>query len=520
MPYDGTKDIDRLRLNGVNKDLPENQLANNQYTDVQNMEPFDAGMRSCQGFEEAFATPLFAPEHILFNEFLQVYYWVYMSSAGIGVHNGSSHFNITPAAGVTSTWLTAKWTATILQGFCYLNNGIDAPVYWWNDTASICQPLPGWPAATTAGAIRAFQYNLLAVNITDAGGTRENQILWSDAAEPNLPPTAWAPLPTNEAGSNELADTLGPLIDAQQLRNYMLLFKGHATYVAQYIGGNFVFSFRKLSAEAGILAENCAVEHLGSVYVITDGDIVRTDGVNVESIINRRLQRWLFAQIDADYYRKSFAVVFYEKNQIWFCFPTSGNQDCNLAVILDVNTGEVGLRDIQPAASHITRGLVGGITGVIDWDSDSQSWDDDQTVWSAALFNPTEDSLLQADRNNTKFYAIDTANDYAGAVIQSRVEKTGLDFDYPANLKQVHAITPRITGEAGVILSIEVGYANDDGGAVTWSAPKTYTVGSSFRIPVQQVTGRFIAFKIYSAASQTQWTITGVDIEYEIKGMH
>lgn len=517
--YDGSIKRGQIRANGVNKDLPENQLADNQYTDVQNMEPFDAGMQSSKGFEEAFATPLFAPEHILFNEILAVPYWVYMSSAGIGVHNGAAHFNITPAAGVTSTWLTAKWTATVLQGFCYLNNGVDAPVYWYGDTAVIAAALPGWPAATTAGAIRAFQYNLMALNIADASGTRDNQILWSDAAEPNLPPTAWAPLPTNEAGDNELADTLGPLIDGQQLRNQMLLFKGHATYIAQYIGGNFVFAFRKLSAEAGILAENCAVEHLGRVYAITDGDIIRTDGVSLESIINRRIQRWLFAQIDADYYRKSFAVVFYEKNQIWFCFPTSGNQDCNLAVILDVNTGEIGLRDIEPAASHITRGLVGGITGVLDWDSDTQSWDDDSTVWNAALFNPTEDSLLQADRNATKFYALDTANDFNGAVINSKVEKTGLDFGYPDRQKLVSALTPRITGENGTVLSVEVGFANDDGGSVSWKSPVTYTIGSSYRLPVL-ATGRFIAIKIYSAASQPQWTITGVDFEYEVKGLH
>jgi len=507
--------IQRYQFASVNQDLPPNMLPPEIYSAVTNMEPFDIGMRGVRGAVAAFGTPLFTPEYLAFVTSPTGFFWLYAGSNGIGVTNGQAHFDITPAAGIVSSWPT-NWTHGQLNGLPVLNNGIDVPVWWNRVPANIMQPLPGWPANTTAGVMRAYNYNLIALDIRDSQGEFDNHLLWSNSADPGVIPDSWTPLPENDAGFNTLADQPGSLLDGIQVRDSFMLFKEHSTYLMNYIGGNFVFNFRKLFTTSGILSSNCASEYLGNVAVLTDGDFILTDGQRADSLIDKKMRSWLFNNIDSDNYRTSFVVSYQSENQIWCCFPENGASEPNLALVYDASDGRFGIRELKPAA-FIGRGQVGNVSGVVNWDDDDQAWDDDGTGWNQSLFNPTEDALLQADRIGNQTLAINEGNDIDGVAITHRVERSGLDLGDPETVKLVRAVVPRVIGLTGTVLTIRIGAAPNDDDVITWSPPVTFTIGGSQKIDLF-AQGRFLAFSVESTLDQAPWTITGMDFDYDTQG--
>ena len=504
------------RFQGVNQDLPSHTIPDDVYSSARNMEPIDVGMRVSQGMAAAYGTPSFAPEHLVFNITPDAFYWLYASGAGIGVTDGQTHFNITPAAGVASLWPT-RWTSANLNGLITLNNQVDIPVWWDNQTGNIMTPLPGWPAATTAGSIRPFKNNLIAMDIRDAAGDFTNQLMWSDFADPGAIPQSWTPLPENSAGFNTLSDTIGSLIDGVSIRDSFLLFKDHSTYIMNFIGGNFVFAFRKLFTTSGILSTNCAAEYLGKAVILTDGDLILTDGQRADSIIDKRNRKWLFNNIDSSNYANSFVVALHNRNQVWICFPENGQTEPNLALVWDASDNSYGVRELTPKTPHIARGLVGNVTGVIAWDDDPGSWDTDVTSWNSSLFNPTEDALLQADRVNTLFYAINETNQYNGVNVNANVTREGLNFGEDEHWKLVRSVWPRVTGNVGTVIDIRIGSSNQDGDPVKWSPIVQFTIGMNEKIDTF-AQGRFIHISFSSNADQSPWTIHGVQFDYVLQG--
>lgn len=512
------RQIKSFQISGVNRDLPPNELPDDIYSDCLNMEAFDIGMRSMRGHTLAFPSPLFAPEYLVFNDRPGLFFWIYASGAGIGVTDGELHFDITPAAGVTSVYPGVQWTHANLNSLVVLNNQVDVPVYWDNVTSNIMIPLPDWPAATVAGAIREFNYNLIAFNIDGPGGTLDNQMLWSNSADPGAIPDSWTPLPDNSAGSNTLSDTPGQLIDGQQFRDEMMIFKEHSTYTMRFIGGNQVFAFRKLFTTSGLLTTGCSAEYLGRVVILTDGDLILSDGQSGESLIDKRMRSWLFNQLDTDNYQNAFITAYQAENQVWVCFPENGETDCTLALVWDATDNKIGIRDLIPPTPSVARGQVGNVTGVISWSADPDNWSQDTTIWNQAIFNPTEDALLQADRIATETYAVNEGTSFNGTPINSKVEKSGMSFGDEFAVKLIRKVVPRIIGNVGTKVTIRVGAAGNDADIIAWTPPQDFIIGTQSQALDVLVNGRFIAFSVESETDQPSWQLIGMDFAFDWKG--
>ena len=512
------REITRESFNfaGVNSDLPANQLPPDVYTDVLNMEAFDIGMRSSSGIAAVYGTPLFPPEHLVYNKASGSFFWIYASSNGIGVTDGVNQFDITPIVPPGSVH-PANWTDAQLNTLVTLNNNVDAPWYWDNNTGTPMQLLPGWPAGVNCRSLRSFNYNLIAMDLRGGAGDLINALMWSNSADPGQIPDSWTPLPENDAGDNVLADTIGSLIDGIQFRDTFMLLKEHSTYLMNFVGGNFVFNFRKLFTTSGILTTNCAAEYLGNVFLLTDGDFIRTDGQSGLSLIDKRMRQWLFNNIDSDNYQSSYVVPYHAENQVWCCFPENGEQECTLALVWDASDNNFGVRELFPSAVHIAKGQVGNVSAIINWDDDPDRWQDDLTGWNQALFNPTEDALVHADHDGTQLFAVNEGTTYDGKLIHSRVERTGLDFGDVKRMKLVKAIIPRVTGLPGTVLTIRVGVSKNDQNIVDWEPPIEFIIGTSQKVDVF-VTGRFIAFSVESTLDQFPWNLLGVDFLFDWQG--
>jgi len=508
----------RIQLSGMNFDIPPSMLEPNVYTQGNNVEVYDIGMRAIRGHSEAYGDRILAPEHLTFNKANGQFYWLYSGADGIAVTDGQNDSIISPVIPISSIY-PANWTDCNLNGLIVLNNEVDAPIWWDNVPATPMQPLPGWDPLQRCASMRSYNYFLIAMNVNDGVSDFPSLLAWSDAAEPGSIPQSWTPLPENSAGFNTLSDTIGALVDGIQFRDSFFLFKEHSTFIMDFIGGNLVFSFRKVFTTSGILSQNCAAEYLGNVAVLTDGDFIMTDGQQADSLIDKRMRKWLFNNIDSDNYAMSFVTSYHQENQIWCCFPGNGSTECNLALVWDATDNKFSIRDLYPPTPHIARGQIGGLTAIINWDDDPEVWDEDTTTWDQSIFNPTQDALLQADRTALLTYAINEGIDWNGVPIHSRLERTGLDFGDVHRLKLVKGIIPRIVGEAGLELTIRVGSAPNDSGEYTWTPPHTFIIGQPQIVSVF-VTGRFIAYSIESERSQKSWGIAGVEFQFDWQGLY
>src|SRR5690606_17349427 len=141
--------------------------------------------------------------------------------------------------------------------------------------------LPDWPEGTTCKSIVAFRQFLNALDIDGPGGHFEKQVKWSNAAEPGAVPDSWTPAADNLAGDAILSDTPGPVLCAVPLRGSLLVYKRSGTYAMDFVADlDQVFVVRTLFSSSGALTRHAVADLNGQHFVVTDGDIILTNGTN------------------------------------------------------------------------------------------------------------------------------------------------------------------------------------------------------------------------------------------------
>ena len=368
-----------FNLSGVSRDLPPWRVPPDMWTDAQGVKFDDNLAERVPGSAYLYGSTLASPLHLLNSDLNGVNYWLYGADDGsIGVtDDAGSHSDISPA-GYGTTDEPDQWTSTVLNGVPVMNYWTEAPVWWDRNTANVMTTLPGWPSGASAYSMRAFKEFLLAIGYNDGADDFPDQLVWSDAADPGTLPTEWTPSATNLAGSLEFGDTPGALIDGGPLRGNFLLFKQSSTFLLQFIGGNFVFSRRKLFATSGVLARNCWAEIEGNMAVFTDSDIILTDGQGARSLIDSRTQRNIFANISQANVENTYVFNNKSRDEVWFCYPTEGNTYPNQALVWNVDHDKLSFRPLVGDGDnlpHIAYGNVSSGTAGETWDTIAGSWD-------------------------------------------------------------------------------------------------------------------------------------------------
>lgn len=510
---------------GIITDRPGHELALNAWTAGQNVRMHEGAVEKFLGHEQAFGTPSIAPYYLQMAR-ASTTHWIQAGLAKVYAWDGSTHNNITrQSAGVDvdySATAIKNWTGGALGGIHILNNGVDAPQFWASvNVATRLANLTNWPASYVAGAMRVFRRYLVAMDITKAvGPTRYPQMVkWSAAAPSGGVPASWDETDeTIDAAEVELLDTDGALLDGARLRDQMALYKEDAVYWMQYVGGTDVFSIRPMFGEFGALSRRCALEYKrGRHAVLAVGDLITHDGQTWESIVNSRLRRWLFAQINPTYYHTSYVAWNPKYNEVWFCVPTGSATLPNLAVVWNYNTGAIGVRELNNVA-HIAAGDVTLVASSDIWDNDTGVWDADSSVWGEGASNPSGLRLLAAEASDTKLQYLDSTNAFAGTAMTAYVERTGLPVpvtpDGPPDMRSrkfVRDLWPRILGTTGGVVQVTVGLQDEVDGSITWQTPQDYTIGTTQHIDVMG-NCRLLALRFASSTS-IDWKLHGYEVD-------
>jgi len=455
-------------------------------------------------------------------------YWIWVNgytsaSPLIYVTDGVNHFNITPAIPLTGG-LPGEWSGCVLNGVPVINNGVDAPLWWDGDTSNDMQPLPDWPVDQRCKAIRAYKYHLIAMNLTRASIHIPEQYAWSAGADPGTIPSEWTPTASNDAGDNILATGDGGILDGLALRDDFIVYKAHSTHIMSYIGGQFVFTTRKLFNTSGIQALNCVQELRGHHWVFTDDDMIKHDGNTFQSIADKRVRQFILNGVNPDTQLLAHVTARVPTDEIWFCFPTVDNTRLNLALIYSFTDGAWGTREL-PDVTYIANGII-PTTGIApSWDDATTTWVTDTRFWSQADYSITNDNLLMFHPGQGipqlpgRLYNVDASDDNDGEPVEAMVERTDWTIGGESAVWDnvlIRSIYPTITGAPGDIINVQVAGTSIPGQPIPWSQPQPFTIGvdtlESLKIDAMSY-GRYLNIR-FSSTGGAPWEIHRIGIEY------
>ena len=376
--------VDNLGSVGVIKDVPAHKLPPEGWSDADAMRFTAAGAEQIQSEREVLSDasdPAGNPTWLKQFPTTAAPLWMYsIPESAVAAADGNIyvvdsgvlpvHSEIARSAGGNyNTIVTERPTSFVHMGLGYWNSVEDIPQLWAPMTAGTPMiDLSAWDTnpevdagSTRCRMMRSYKNFIVIGDITDltAPGARYPfRIRWSDAAEPGTAPTTWdVTVATNLSGETDLADTPDYVIDGKAYGDAFIIYKERTTWGMQFIGGTDGMRFWPIFPDMGILHRDCVVAFPKGHVVCTQDDLVVHQGQfgSEQSILNNRLRRWLFSNIDSTYYYNSFFCMNHPAKEVWFCFPTSVNLTANpngfatKTIIWNWEDNTIGLRDLPEA---------------------------------------------------------------------------------------------------------------------------------------------------------------------------
>lgn len=525
--------IDNIASLGIIKDTPAHQLPPEAWSDGLNMRFFDGKAVKFQGHSAVFDPPTVAPYWAISTATKTQVFWLYTSLTKAYGFEGGTHTEITNAGGDYSAGAALNWNGGLLAGVPVINNGVDVPQYW--STVALgtkLADLANWTAGVTCRVIRPHLAFLIALNISKASpatpvGDFPHMVKWSHPADPGSVPVSWDHTDaTKDAGENDLTDVQsGIILDGLSLGRIFIIYKESSTHGMRFIGGQNIWAFFPILSLSGVLSTQCvSLTPDGKQHFVANGnDIVRLDGQNAISVVEDRQRKFIFNSIDKDNFDRSFCFTDKRFGECWFCFPEAGSTLPTLAAVWNEKDNTTTIRELSDV-SFIAAGKIIE-TDDATWDADSGVWDDDDTAWNASPLSPFADGGLACDPTNTKLLRLNQTEQFAGTSFSAFLEREGLaivgrdrlgnpkvDFE---NRKLVTRVWPKITGGP---VNIRVGAQEEIGGAITYSAPKSFDPATQRYIdPDPPIAGLLMAVR-FETSGVDPWALHGYDLEVSVLG--
>jgi hypothetical protein len=507
--------IEKLSESGFSPDLPDMALPAGAWTDSRNVRYRDGAVEKCRGYIQALgdlsATSIWAAPITDGTN----YFWAYGSNTVLYATDGSTHANITGSLAPNATD-DLGFTGGPFHGYMVANDGAGIPQSWNPSLANDFVSLTAWPASITAKVIRPFKDFLFAFRITDTGAYNPRLMRWSDRAGQGGLPLSWDfSDPTNQAGINELGQTSDQIIDGLPLRDSLVIYKEFHTWIADYIGGGDIFSFRQVFSQLGMLTENCAAAFGSSHVVLSDNDLVLHNGNDAQSLADKRTRRWLFNRINGNRFKRSFVVADHRNRDVLVCFPESGYDWPNLCLAWNWAENTFDVRELGGPKTYATTGIIPGTA--VSFDADSGTFDEAPGTFDEETYNPFLTRVLLLDSTRNRAYQNDSGEDFNGAAMSCYAERSSVAITKDLQmLKRIKRLFPKVIGTAGDTLRFYVGTRGRQNAATEWRGPFTYTIGADYKIDLR-VTSRLIDLRVEYNGTNT-FRLYGMDVEYENDG--
>lgn len=413
------------------------------------------------------------------------------------------------------------WTGSMLGKIPVINNPQSYPEYW--SPQNIGQVMQDLVFDTDAGStfrtknfhcqvMRSHKNFLIAMNLNEGGSDFQDSYRWSHPADANGLPFTWDETdPTNLAGKAALGGDGGAIIDGKSLRDAFTIYSETAIDILDYTGDSFVFDRRELSSTVGLLAKRAIAEIKGTHIFLGDGDILKNDGNRIDSIIHKRIQKRMIANMESDSYLRSFAVTNVFRKEVWFCVPENGATHPNVAYVYNWRDDSWSIKDVPPLAHAV---YAPRATPSTTWATIVGTWATVSGIWGSRKRTPSDDNIIGIENSPTVVNILDDV-DAATGTFKTTIERTGLKLTDGESINTVNEIYPRIEGDA--IVSIQIGAQEFPDGPVTWGVAQDFDSSTDRKLSVRS-TGKLHCWRIISSIS-TQWWLSSMDFIFVSDGI-
>lgn len=530
-----------LAQGGLARSLTPYEMPLALFSDMKNMRAADDKLHKAYGDVAKLNAQTVYAAHmgLLHNYSTFVNYWMVCEPDAVWAFDdlSSTLTDITRASGAYTAAVYDRWNLTEFAGVGIVNNGADIPQAWGTmNLATKLIDLPNWPSTYRASVIRPYLNYLIALGITINGNYYPHIIKWSHSADEGVP-TSWDHTdPTVDAGENIIADSPDELVDCLTLGQYNIIYKEYTTWVMGHTGGQYIFAFRPLFQSFGMMAQGCAAPFKHMHFVLSRDDVIVHDGSQPQSIVDKRMRSWLFANVEETSRHLCFVQPLPSSQEIWLCFPQTGASLITNALVWNWDTNSWSVRDLPNIRSVAVSYPIGQKTSD-SWNYEtSLNWNSETDLtWEANFIQLQTDSkvrygsiegtvdsplcdILELSKTNYKF----DATDY-----RSFLERTGIIFQAKnargepqgdARYALLQSIWPKIDAEIGDIVSIYVAATENLNETLSWQDPVSFTIGTDEKIDLF-ISGRYFAIRI-EATNSFVWSISSYELEYSILGEH
>lgn len=467
---------------------------------------------------------------------------VALSNSSVYDYANGNYANVTPgSAPATSSQI--PYSHTQISGLSVLSRSASEP-YIRNigaDATYSLMSVGDWPTADRAAVMRTYKDFLVALNVTQGGVQYDTMVKWTDPVPYKATlasEVVWTAGTTNSAGSNILQQVRTPIVDGLNLGNVFIIYSSTESIIMEYTGSTYIFSFKELFDDDGVINKNCLVNTGREHYVFGDNDIYVHNGITKQSIADARVRKRIYSSMSRDNKHRFFAHHNLRLNLIYFCYVSDesdigfvGAPYCNRAAIYNVTNNTWSFMDLP--------NVVGAAETNVDLSSQSYaSMTEDYSATNVAYAEYADTSprtsAFVTVRNDAQ--GLTTPQVYASDLLLTGlidkaaasetlktafVERLGIDLDETQaplrSYKQIISMIPQVSTTSGtdqVVFKIgSTDMAHDT--SPTYVTTYTYTPNTDYKIDTK-ASGRLLAYR----CEETQgnyFNFSGVDFEIDIQ---
>ncbi len=509
---------------GVIQDLQDSGLPPQAWTDGLNVKAKNGSMQTLAGRISIAVDPTIQPTLLMSSDTNADDTWTYcgwddvVTAPSVFTIGGDGlHTDRTPTTNFTSDE-DVIWTGTTFGDFPIINDSQSAPHYWDGQAATKYVPLPNFPANTTAENIRSFNGYLIAADVNESGTRNKRLVMWSDGSDPGTLPNSWDYTdPTIEAGRNELSAEGGGIIDLLELNGAMIVYRETNTYAMQWVKGAYIFNFQRLFSGWGPIGKRCITELAARHWCFGGNDLYVHDGATINSVVSGKQRDYIYNSIDKTHKNNCYVVSNPAENEVWFCYPESGNTYPTKAFVYNVLTGLGGFRDLPHTPSFAASGVTTPIAGDY-WNDATTTWDDATGVWDEGAAYKQRITVLSCSKDGKKIYVEDNGFGNDGADITSWLERENLPLKLKPEtpITTITSIRPYLELTGNITASVYVGSKRTQTGGLVWSGPYTFDPTTDYKVSCR-VSGRHPAIR-FVFTGQGKAVLNGYEVDYQLRG--
>lgn len=526
LPIRGLSDV------GVVTDIDPASLPVSGYTRAKNVRFDEGAVLRSPVFRTVKASLGFNPRYVYGVNPITGYSTVVIATDTYGIQEYSNGSLTDRSGSISATSANdLVWTGTTLANIVYINRSDKVPSYKLIGGTNFAA-LTNWDSNWRAESLRSYGDFLIGLNMTESSTNYPTRVRWSNIATANAIPDSWdATDTTKSAGFNDLVQMQSPIIDGATLGTNFILYSKSDVWLMEFVGGTFIFNFRKIFSDIGIINQNCAIEVDSRHYVFADNDIYVHDGNSRQSIVDQRVKNYIFGGLDTSKTTVCFVARHPELEEIYFCYNSgddmaefTSSTKCNRAAVYNYKNNTWSFLDLP----NVCSATIANVNSSATYANVTSNYNNiGGSYWSQQANFDTHCIFVGQDNStdgitSDKLYGLDLSD--AGSLsfaLDSEankaplIERTGIDLDEIGNISGYKVITkihPQIsTDNTDKNFVFNFGAADLINNTPNYESNVTFDTSTDHKID-SRAAGRYLSYKL-TTTDNKDFSFIGFDMD-------